>query len=258
MIVWPIISKYCFTSEFDLKSNTFLKLIVNEFENPGLWFLKMLFILLIIFSIFKIVSKFINKKNILLIDFLIAVCVGILFLGISILLNIKTIYLHLFYFIFLIYGALLSKYEFLKKLIEKNIIVTIAILLFMFFVGHYNSYVYDIDSTIMKFLKLFLSFLSIIIFYNIFKKMVLPKWLDFQLSLFGQKSLPVYVTHFSFIYVLSNNMLLPAGISFFLLSLITVPLSIMIIYFCIMISKIVSLFPTLNFLLYGVIFKKRD
>lgn len=252
MLTWPLIKQYCFTSKTDFSFETFYGIILEEIKNPGLWFLRMLFLLLIVYSIFHIVSERLNKKKLFIFDLVIVIIDIVFFLLLCHLLQLETIFHHLFYFIFLMIGVFLSKYDFLKTIIANKIIVSLSLFFFIVSVGHYNELIYLIDSSENKILKFFISVFAIIIFYHIAKNISLSSWLDNSICFLGRKSLVIYVTHFMFLTILSKSMLLPADVSFFLLALITVPLSLIMIYFCLLISKIVELFPIFNFLLYGV------
>ncbi|PXY45696.1 acyltransferase family protein [Flavobacterium hydrophilum] len=257
MLTWPLIKQYCFTSKIDFSFETFYSIILEEITNPGLWFLRMLFFFLIVYSIFHIASERFNKKRLLIFDLVIIIIDIAFFLLFCYLIQLEAIFHHLFYFIFLMIGVFLSKYDFLKTIITNKVVVSLSLLFFIVSVGHYNDLIYLIDSSQNKILKFFISVFAIIIFYHIAKKISLSNWLDNSICFLGRKSLVIYVTHFLFLSILSKSMLLPFDISFFFLALIAVPLSLIMIYFCILISKVIELFPIFNFLLYGVRIKNK-
>ncbi|WP_163408409.1 acyltransferase family protein [Flavobacterium ajazii] len=256
MLSWPLLEQYCFTSKTDFSFETFLGVILEEIKNPGLWFLRMLFFFLIVYSIFHIVSERFNKRKLFIYDLVILIIDIALFLILCYLLQLEAIFHHLFYFIFLMIGVFLSKYDLLKTIIANKVILSLSLLFFIVSVGHYNDLIYLIDSSQIKILKFFISVFAIIIFYHIAKNISLSNWFDNSICFLGRKSLVIYVTHFMFLTIFSKSMLLPVDISFFFLALIAVPLSLIMIYFCLLISKIVELFPIFNFLLYGVRIKK--
>lgn len=248
MLIWPLIRKYFFTNATDY--NTILADIAREIQYPGLWFLKMLFQILVVYSLFNVLTIYLNKKMKLWIDILLCF-IFISFLTLfSLVFKEKAILTFLLNFSFFMIGVLISKYDFIKKIIENKISASIIAITFVLFVGHYNFI--QQDTLIMKGLKVIISLTAVSLFYYLTKKITLPLRLDNYICKIGQKSLIIYVTHFSFLSILHTSMLLPPNISLVLLILIIIPLSILLVSFCVGIGKLVSFFPYLNYLFYGV------
>tara|TARA_R110002126_G_scaffold205204_2_gene352486 strand:- start:1833 stop:2306 length:474 start_codon:yes stop_codon:yes gene_type:complete len=153
-------------------------------------------------------------------------------------------------------GVFLSKFNLFLKIIENKYVANFSMLIFMLIAGHYVFL--QSDTALMKFLKVIISLTAIVSFYNILKKTTLPIWLDSYICKLGQNSLFIYVTHFSFFSILSSNLLLAKEISTPLLLLITIPISVILMSFCIGIGKMISVFPFLNFVFYGVQEKNQE
>ncbi|NDP28338.1 MAG: acyltransferase family protein [Flavobacterium sp.] len=255
MISWPLIHCYFFTATKDFSFNMLSNIIYSEVLNPGLWFLKMLFEVIVVYSVFFVFSSLINNKTKIFIDIAILFSIVLFFVGFSFFQNNNGIMTFLLNFCFFMVGVFLSRYQILKKIVKNINLATMAAVLFMLIIGHYNFS--EADTAIMKGLKVIISLLAIVLFYNLSQRVILDKKIDNYLCKSGRNSLVIYVTHFTFFYILNNTMLLDSDISFFLLILITVPLSVLLISFCLGLGNIIALFPILNLIFYGVRFKKK-
>lgn len=254
MLSWPLIHKYFFTNSNDYSLDSIGNLILSEIANPGLWFLKMLFEIFVIYSMFHVISTFLNSRKTITIDLLLITSSYLLFGFILYVTKDRGIITFILNYSFFMAGVFLSKFNLVLKIIENKYIASFGTLIFMLIVGHYVFLQSDLQ--LMKALKIIISFAAIVSFYTVFKKMELPVWLDAFICKLGQNSLLIYVTHFSFFSILGSNLLLAKEISIPLLLLIIVPVSIVLMSFCIAIGSIISVFPFLNFLFYGVQIKK--
>jgi fucose 4-O-acetylase-like acetyltransferase len=254
MLIWPLVNQFFFTNSTDYSLNSIAHILFTQIENPGLWFLKMLFQILIIYSLFYFMSVYVNKKMSFLLDVAFYLILTFSLVLFSYLLNDKSILTFLLNFSFFMIGVFISKFDFIKVILEHQIITSILAISFALLVRHFDFTQTDLG--IMKGLKVVISLSAIGLFYSIAKKIVLPIWLDRYVCLMGRKSLIIYVTHFSFFSILSKSMLLPADISFLLLLIIIMPLSIIMMSFCVGIGNLVALLPYVNLMLYGVRIKK--
>ena len=249
MLSWTFIRKYFFYTH-DYSISNFKSIFIQELLNPRLWFLQILFFIYLIYSFYYLLSKSFNRESKIGIDLLLLL-LTILILGfISFLFKNYSIITFLLNYSYFMMGVFLSKFISLKKLIDNKLIASLIFLIFLLIVGHYNFK--QSELIIMKCLKVFISITAIISFYYIFKNLNLPNWLDLFFSKLGQKSLIIYVTHFSFIPLFSSIILIPNNISVPFLLIILIPSSVIVIFFSMVIGKIVSIFPFLNFIFYGV------
>ncbi len=250
MLIWPLIHKYCFTNDVDFSFDTVFSLIINEIKSPGLWFLKMLFEVFICYSLFYIISNWLRFKNKIITDSSIIILILGILISLSFILNDNSFITFSLNFSFFMFGVLVSKYDFFKKILENKLILSFSLILFILLVGHYNFSEQDLIK--MKLLKLVISILASIVFYSLSKMLIFNSKTDSYICLFGKKSLIIYVTHFAFFSILPKINLLPHDASFILVFLITTPISVFLILFCIMIGKIVALLPFTNLLFYGI------
>lgn len=254
MLSWPFIRKYFFSKTYDLSILNFINMFFQEMLNPGLWFLQMLFLIYVFFSFYYLLSKKFNSGSKIGIDFLLLLFT-ILILGfVYFFTKNHGILTFLLNYSFFMIGVFISKFNCLKELIVNKFLSSLILLIFLLIVGFYNFKEQDLIT--MKLLKVIISITAIISFYSVFKKLNIPNWLDLYLCNLGQNSLIIYVTHFSFISLLSPIILIPNNISVQLLLIILIPISIIVMSFSIVIGNIVSIFPYLNFFFYGVRNKK--
>ncbi|WP_158847909.1 acyltransferase family protein [Algibacter sp. L1A34] len=254
MIAWPIIRHYFFTENVDLTS--IFTIIYNQILDPSLWFLKTLYEILLVYLVFWIVSNYFNSKQHIFKDILVLIFIASFLLAISYAIHSKEILTFLLNFVFFMIGVFLSKYESLKLLIQNKIVLLSASLLFMALIGHFKFN--ELNFIYMKFLKVCITITVITIFYNYSKTLKISKNIDDYLCLMGRNSLIIYVTHFSFFYVLNDKLLLSSDISFILLLILTIPISLILISLSMFIGRLIALQPILNFLFYGVRIKNKN
>lgn len=248
LFTWALVAKYLFTSNQDFTIDTIFHILGKQIVDPGLWFLLMLFEIMIAYSFFYVFSKILNKRNILLIDLVIfssligtILVINAFFHGIfmSFLLNIS------FFFV----GVFISKYEIVRSFIQNKWIFLWSGLFFMLLVGHYNFS--ECDLPIMKGLKVIISLSAISFFYTLSKVLSIPDKLNDFLCNMGKSTLVIYVTQFAFLSIFPKTALIPSDAGVVLIGIIVIPISMILIYLCIGIGKIVETMPALNLLLYG-------
>lgn len=245
---WALVFKYFFTSDLDLTIQSFIGILSNQIVNPGLWFLLMLFEIMLVYSLFYVVSKKINKRKIFISDFLLLSSIIIFFLAINSLIpGLMLSFLLNFSFFFV--GVFLSKFEFIRIFVQKKNVFLLSAISFMLLVGHYNYS--ESDLALMKGLKVIISLVAISLFYNLSKVLILSNGLNNFLINLGKSTLVIYVTQFSFLSILPRTNLIPSDASIVYLGIIAIPLSLILIYLCIGLGKIAETIPVLNLMLYG-------
>lgn len=256
MVMWAFISKYFFSDQHYFGYKTFFGVFANAALHPNLWFLKTLFEIFVVYSLFFVTSSWLNKKNRFITDIIIISLIVLIFITVFILSKEYILITFLINFCFFIYGALLSKYTFLTRFVKNNWVGSIAALLFMVVVGHYD--LQKLASKSMQGLKIIIPFFASIILYIISIQLVIPSKIDNFIRIMGRNSLVIYVTQYGFITILSRTMLIPADTSLSLLLLIAFPATVALMCLCVFLGKIASFFPFLNLLVYGVIPKKEN
>jgi fucose 4-O-acetylase-like acetyltransferase len=255
MLSWPFIRKYLFTNSTDFNFSSILENLVLEISNPGLWFLKMLFQIYFIYSLFHIISDRYNEMKKITFDTILFLCflagLGLIFLVIK----DYEIVTFSFNFSFFMFGLFIFKFKEKLKFIKNYFFSSSLVLIFLILIGHYDFNNSELIQ--MKIIKVIISTSGIISLLKIFEKIKLPHFVDINLIEFGKKSLVIYVTHFSFFQILGSENLIDNHITIPLLLLIIIPTSLILMSFCVALSNIVAVFPFLNLLFYGAPMKKR-
>ncbi len=230
-----------------------LKISLNDLNNvifhPGLWFLKTLFIILIIYGIYDWSSNIINfKKDILNIfkDIILFVIVTLLY-GLMAYLKIENINSVMYAGIFYL-GVFISKYEIIKTIILSDKVFSIFFITFLVLVTHWKfinngSHLYDIE-------KVMISSSIFITLLNITIKGQWENFLSKSLSLFGRYSLAIYVTHWCILDI-GYNFTVLNNLNPFILFLLSTIIAAIICYFCCFFAKIIQVSKILSFLFYG-------
>ena len=233
------------------------------------WFLRSLFELFVLCLPLYLLSnfitgklKYINKTGGLLIDFLLFALGFAVFFVVFGSLNpeLKTIFdtesLKRLYPYF-IFGLLLRKYDLLQKIISKNIVYSLSLIIFLtlFFVstfGYLNGFGFLLTVTI--------GFPAIFVLYYFFKNS-LNEGRSFKVfSLLGKRSIEIYLIHFFFAFKLTELGEYLAGITFYGTSLLiqivySTVVSIIIIAISLGIANVISSSKILSFMLLGKMFK---
>lgn len=244
--IWPlIIQPFCFKHEQLSIIKRGMGLLVNP--GAGLWFLWFLFFMSLIYSLFLRISTKQNQSKLIVFDLVIFLVIFVAVFSmrfVGVINYIDSFCLHLSFFFI---GVFVSKYEKLRVIIMKNIVFAISIFGFALLSPYYE---FISETKINLIIKCYLSLLAIIILYNVFRRIDLPGYLDKLFVLFGQNSLIIYVTHFSFIYVLPNQYHI-VTLPIFLELIIPLIFSISIIFLCIIIGHVITLSKFLNLVVYG-------
>lgn len=245
---WALVFRYCFTAEANYSIQVLIETLTNQLINPGLWFLLSLFEIMVVYALFVLISKKINRQNDIIREIGLFSAIIILFLVMNNLLSGKLLSFLLnlsFFFV----GVFLSKFEILRILVQKKTIYLASGLSLMLLISHYNFN--DSFLSIMKGLKVIISLSAIAFFYNLSQILVLPEVFNKILGDWGRSTMVIYVTQFQFFIILSGTNLIPSDTSIVLLGIIAIPLSLLLIYLCIGLGKIAETMPALNLFLYG-------
>ena len=223
----------------------------------GLWFFATLFVLSILFVIYKCMERLFPRMHMYMDILTLCLLGSILFLiykyfTIPGMLGIFAEGLRsvISYFLFYFAGVLVGKYKWLDVFFSDRRIF--SVLLFLFVVL-FSLFTYDMSSVFNQAMKVVLACLAIPCMVYIVRHIVWNKRIDDIVQCFGRESLSIYVTHNGpFAFMLCLNDVLPLSdvnnlYSIFLFFLI----SLFISWTAIGIKKILSLSLILSFLLYG-------
>jgi hypothetical protein len=241
--MWPlVVNTFFFTHTIDLKAQ-----LTELLSYGGLWFLSYLFFMSLLYSGFLFLTTLYNRKSFVYDSMVVLV----LFLVLLLVKQINppfSINYFIFNFLFYFLGVFVSKYRMFNKIFLHDITFFAALVVFMTLIGHYiNGDKSSINLTI----KLFSAGTATIVFYNIVHRIHWNAFVDRTVRYWGRNSLVIYTTHFSLAPVFITGYFLPTNLHTFPLILLAASASIIIIFGCFGIFKIVQLSPLLNLFLYG-------
>lgn len=244
--IWPL-----FVLNFFFKKSTNVDMLDKAWElitgwNP-LWYLKTLFFLMLTYSVFYLLSNKLNRKNIIFIDVLLVLAV----IAILAILNPLRFFVSensfFLYFIFFSGGVFISKYIVLSKLMLKQHVFTISLIIFIVLSGWYD---YTALTNQNKIIKVIVAVSAIASLYYIVQKIKWHPGVDKYVQLWGKNTIVIYTTHFTINWFFKGVPLF-SNLGLISLVIVNAVCSVIVITACMLIFKIVKLSPLLNFLLYG-------
>lgn len=251
--IWPLLVYNLFmVKEYDFNIwSQFVDLLTKW---SPLWFLWNVFWFYVLYTIFLLIFKKLIFKNTIIVD-----CIGFIFfftLGIVMkyfhlpfLIDLNSFMLYGFFF----YGGMFaSKYLFISKLILNRTAFFVSFMLFFLLVGHYDFF--DLG-TKNKLIKMVLSISAIVLIYNFSVLYTDSSLVQRKLKQYGKSSLVIYVTHFSMWSLLDRGEFF-SNLSHLSTIIVIGLIAMVLIETCILIKKIVSLFPYLDLILFGEKLKK--
>lgn len=252
-VSWGIIIPYFFFRSSDVGFDTFLMDFIERWGG-GLWFLATLFILSILFLLYRWIMQLIGQKGNM--DLIVII---LLFLFVVFLYKISSgkIYLEglrstVSYFLFYFWGVIVMKYKRLNMiLLDNERFFTFCILMFFLLLPSFI----DISSLgiSQSFNKIILAPFAIFAIFFIIRHIRWYRYIDMMFQYFGRESLSIYVTHngpFVFLLFVADYLpLSPANnIIWFTISL---AISIFICFAMIYLKNVLSISSILAFVFYG-------
>lgn len=223
-----------------LYTHTSFNEIMSAIDKHGFWFLQALFL---IFIIYAVTYKSLNKLKYSL-PIMLAIETGLLaaskfvpeiidnYIGFSSLSR---------YFPCFIIGVFIRKYRLWDKglgIAKGTVCLILAII----------PFICDIPSNNLSFIMSILSYCagSILIFYFIRSEVLtIPDWIVKMLTTFGRYTISIYIIHFYFVYHIPEI----TDISSTIMLIPTLLLAIVISYICILISKFLTEFTPIKYIL---------
>lgn len=220
--------------------------IYNIISSPGLWFLKMLFVILFFYGIFNYICNILKIKTIL--NFAISLFTIVSISLLIVFIGIMEINFIMFSFAFYV-GVIISKYKKIEEICLGNVIYTISTVVFIVLSTHWNFMGNVIDDIY----KIIISTSAFIFFLNLFTKINLKNKAKEILLLFGRYSLSIYVIQFYLcnIYNGDNIGYYISNINYILCFIIVCMLSIPLCYICVITAKIIETNKFLSFIMLG-------
>lgn len=262
MVTWGVVIPFFFLRT--MIDQSFIDCVLNFVKTwgGGLWFFATLFILSILFFVYRWVDKQINAKSIF-VDLVILLFLFILVILLYMLLYKDAIYSEgirsvFNYFMFYFLGSIVCKQTNLRSLILNNKkFFTFSFVMFFLLIP---SFVYDMSSMFNQLMKIVLSLFAIFSLFFIVHHISWNRQVDNMFQYFGRESLSIYVTHngpFAFLLVITDYITLSSvdNIPCFLFLFI---FSLFISYASIWIKNIVSISPILELFLYGKSYKRKS
>lgn len=244
--VWALLVKpFFFTSGLNVNFLEILDGIV--WHRKGLWFLWFLFWITLTYSSWFFLSYKFNNKSVPIKDLLFFALIALLYgmvwySGLVPFMKELTFFL-LFYF----FGVFVAKFVVLSNILSNRVIASLAFLVFVISVGHYEYGQSFLQNTV---IRLSCALAGITVFYCLIRNIDFPPKLDAYVRYFGAHSLVIYVTHSSisnvFTYRFISQDILP-----FYQFLITGALSILVAACCMVIYETIKHQNIVRFLLYG-------
>jgi fucose 4-O-acetylase-like acetyltransferase len=253
--IWPMIV-YNFFLVTEYKFSLCNQIIDLVTKWNSLWFLWYLFILYCIYSINLLIYNIIKSKNKLLFDIIsysIFLCIGITlkYFKVALFVDIDSFIL---YSIFFFGGILISKYSFLSNFILNKIVFFVSSVVFLILIGQYNYFDLGIKN---KIIKMIISGSAIISFYNLSLFFTKDSLIIRRLKYYGKYTLVIYVTHFTMLKLWTDSTTI-SNLSNLYTTIIILIMSVIVIETCILIKRIVSFSPYLDFILYGEKIRKNN
>lgn len=226
----------------------------------GLWFFNTLFILSLLFLLYKGLLQLTGKQGLGLHLLIVGgfCCVllmanrympqGIYSEGIRSVASYS-----LFYF----GGVLVGQFNRLGKLLFDVRVFSLFLILFCCL---FPSFVYDMSSWKNQVMKVLLGYCFIPCMFYMVVNIPWNKYVDKMFQYFGRESLAIYVTHngpFAFLLTLSGTLPVLSSVDLFTASLF-ISISLLICFLSAEIKKMLSLSPILDFILYGKPWRKRN
>lgn len=243
MLIWLlVVNHFFFVEKWQIIT---LQEIINSIKSPGLWFLKMLFIILCFYGIFNWLTNILKVKKIL--NITISLLPVALLTLTSVYVKLEGTNLIMFSYAFYL-GVMISKYSSIEGLCSKDFLCAITACIFMLLSTQWDikgNYIDDIY-------KLIISTSAFIICLNIFKKGRFNKRTKNALQTFGINSLAIYIIQFYLCHIdITKNVCNLLKIPSIILFIISIVLAIFICYKCIFIAKIIATNKYMSFLLLG-------
>ncbi len=242
LLTWSLlINPYFLAEEWEIQTwDNVLKVI----ESPGLWFLKMLFFILILYGLFNWLGNKISLKQV---QFILPIIPVIILSALLIYLKVQDINFLMFSYAFYL-GVILSQYTILEKVCLNTITYSIVAIAFLVLATHWEFAGDNIDDLY----KILISTFAFLFFFNLLKKINLPINIKQLLQLFGKYSLAIYILQFYLCkFSTLNNFTDNFNIQPFILFLITAIIAIPICYICVLIAKIIETNKICSFFMLG-------
>lgn len=241
-LVWSLIVNPLFFSrslvEFKTLEIAFETTFIN---NGGYWFLPCLFILRLLFYLWKYVSNRLKLDNVCFDLFTIFILLGgVISLSANDYMRSVSSYFLPFFF-----GVLICKYERLKDLIfTNNNVYAISFITFCFIAGFFGNSNIGIMN---KLFRLMSGIFGTIVLFNFFSNFKFSMIITNTFSYLGKYTLIIYLLHFAFI----NGITLPNNMGIWLQLISYFFVAIMICFTCVMVAKMLENSPILSFLMLG-------
>lgn len=241
-IIWSLVVNPLFFSsslvEFRTLETAFETTFIN---NGGYWFLPCLFILRLLFCLWKYVSNRLKQDNVCFDLFAILILLGgVISLSANDYMRSVSSYFLPFFF-----GVLICKYESLKDyVLTNNNVYACSFILFCLIAGYFGNSNMGI---INKLFRLLSGIFGTIVLFNFFSNFKFSMIITNALSFIGKYTLMIYLLHFAFI----KGIILPYNMGIWLQIISYCVVSIMICLTCIIVAKMLENSPLLSFWMLG-------
>lgn len=212
--------------------------------NPGLWFLKMLFVILMIYGLCNWIDHKMKANR--FISFAISLVPVILLTVLVIVIKVEEINLLLFSYAFYL-GCFIARISRLEQLIMKDTYYTITIVAFLVLVTHWAFGGGVMDDLY----KVIISTCAFIFLLNLSRKIHMSTLVYSQIQKFGFNSLAIYILHFYFCKISLYELISWGRVNPFILFLICLVVAVLICYTCLFITKCITTSKILSLALLG-------
>ncbi len=212
--------------------------------NPGLWFLKMLFVILMIYGLSNWINHKIKSKK--TISFVLSLIPVILITVLAIVIRVEEINLLLFSYAFYL-GCFIARSARLEQIIMKDTYYAIITMCFFVLATHWFFGGDMMDDLY----KVIISTCAFIFLLNLSRKIHIPTLIYSQIQKFGFNSLAIYILQFYFCKISLYELIGWGGVNPFILVLMCLVVAIFICYTCLFVAKCISTSKILNFILLG-------
>lgn len=247
LFAWPLVGRYAFTQGSAVSEIP--GVLWGQLTHPELWFLHTLFRIFLVYGLLQLTmalfpwgrswSTRCAGHGLVLAGCLIQTKLFPGYSAMSFALNYG----------FFAVGALLSRQDVLQRMTQWPWVFGCSAIAFSTLAGHYEFV--RADESGMKGLKVGLSLAAAVMLYNLATKISLPARIDRFLCRMGQASLVIYVTHFSFLYLVPTPLALPERTGLVLVLVVAVPVAVLLMWLSVGVSRLVQTIPVMALILYG-------
>lgn len=243
LVVWSLIgNRYFFAKNID----SFQMIdLWNVFYLRGLWFLKYLFVISLLYGIFHWIESKWNIDQKLFKDFAVSSLIFAILFGSSFWIFSSMLRSMALFFFFFMIGAIVSKHKCIETMWKSSTVYAISFVIFCILSTHWNSDGNMVDDLI----KVMVAPCAFVVFDSLCRN--IEKWGGRIFVILGRYSLVIYCSHWALLNIVSSQVWDVTNLNSFWLFAICGLLALPICGGCILFAKLIEHNNVLSFFLMG-------